>query len=135
MNFNRVLLGGRLTCDPELHTLPSNLAVVNIGVAINSKRKTATGEYKETVVYVDCSAFGKTAEAIKQYFTKGKPIFIEGKLRMEKWQGKTDNKWHTKLSITIDNFQFVDFGKPADPQDGGEVSIPASDKDEADIPF
>ena len=87
-SYNRVLLMGNLTRDPQLKFLPSQTQVVEFGLAMNRRFKTATGEDREEVCFVDCSAFGRTAEVINQYFTKGKPIFIEGRLKYDQWEDK-----------------------------------------------
>ncbi|NBQ49289.1 MAG: single-stranded DNA-binding protein, partial [Marivivens sp.] len=84
--FNKVFLMGNLTRDPEMKQLPSGMAVCDIGMAVNDRVKNKqTGEYEDRANFVDCTAFGKTAENIVRFFTKGRPIFIEGKLRFEQW--------------------------------------------------
>ena len=87
-SFNKVLLMGNLTRDPQLKYLPSQTAVVEFGIACNRKFRTANGEDKEEVTYVDITSFGKQAEVINQYFQKGKPIFIEGRLKFDSWEDK-----------------------------------------------
>jgi single-strand DNA-binding protein len=106
-SYNRVLLMGNLTRDPQLKFLPSQTQVVEFGLAMNRRFKTATGEDREEVCFVDCSAFGRTAEVINQYFTKGKPIFIEGRLKLDQWEDKQGGGKRSKLSVVIENFQFV----------------------------
>jgi single-strand DNA-binding protein len=106
-SYNRVLLMGNLTRDPQLKFLPSQTQVVEFGLAMNRRFKTATGEDREEVCFVDCSAFGRTAEVINQYFTKGKPIFIEGRLKYDQWEDKQGGGKRSKLSVVIENFQFV----------------------------
>jgi single-strand DNA-binding protein len=106
-SYNKVLLMGNLTRDPQLKYLPSQTAVVDFGVACNRKYKTQSGEQREEVTFVDCSAFGRTAEVINQYFTKGKPIFIEGRLRYEQWEDKQGGGKRSRLSVHVDNFQFI----------------------------
>jgi single-strand DNA-binding protein len=106
-SYNKVLLMGNLTRDPQMKYLPSQTPVVDFGLACNRKYKTQSGEQKEEVTFVDCSAFGRTAEVINQYFTKGKPIFIEGRLRYEQWEDKQGGGKRSRLSVQIENFQFV----------------------------
>lgn len=106
-SFNKVILMGNLTRDPQMKYLPSQTAVVEFGVACNRKFKTATGEDKEEVTFVDCTSFGKQAEVINQYFTKGKPIFIEGRLKYDTWEDKQGGGKRHKLTVVIENFQFV----------------------------
>jgi len=119
-NLNKVFLMGNLTRDPELRYTPNNTAIVKIGVAVNRKWRDQQGELKEEVTFVDCDAFGRTAETINQYLRKGRPIFIEGRLRLDQWQDKEGNK-RSKLGVVIDNFQFVDSRAPGEgaPGQGG----------------
>ncbi len=106
-SYNKVLLMGNLTRDPELRHLPSNTAVVGLGLAVNERwRNKQTDQWEERVNFIDCEAFGRTAEIIQQYFQKGRPIFIEGKLRLDQWQDKEGNN-RSKLKVVIDSFEFV----------------------------
>lgn len=107
-SLNKVMLMGNITRDIELRHTGSNKAVATIGLAMNHKWKTPEGEQKEEVVFVDCDAWGKTAELIAQFFAKGRPILIEGRLKLDTWQDKTTNENRTKLKVVIDNFYFVD---------------------------
>ncbi len=106
-SFNKVLLMGNLTRDPQLKYLPSQMAVAEFGVACNRKFRTAAGEDREEVTFVDVTAFGKTGEVINQYFTKGKPIFIEGRLKYDQWEDKQGGGKRSKLTVVVENFQFV----------------------------
>src|SRR5215470_18350950 len=106
-NFNKVILLGNLTRDPELRYLPSQMAVVDFGLAVNHKYRTAQGEDREEVMFIDCTAFGKQAEVIKQYCSKGKPLFIEGRLKLDSWDDKQTGQKRSKHKVTIDNFQFI----------------------------
>ena len=106
-SFNQVILLGNLTRDPQLTYLPSQTAVVEFGLACNRKFKGQNGEDREEVTFVDCSAFGKQAEVINQYMTKGKPIFIEGRLKYDQWEDKNGGGKRHKLTVVVENFQFV----------------------------
>jgi single-strand DNA-binding protein len=106
-SFNKVLLMGNLTRDPQLKYLPSQTAVAEFGIACNRRFKSAQGEDREEVTFVDCAAFGKTGELINQYFTKGKPIFIEGRLKLDQWEDKQGGGKRSKMSVVVENFQFV----------------------------
>jgi len=114
-NLNRVFLMGNLTRDPEMRYLPSNRAVVGFGIAVNRKWRTPEGEQREETTFVDCSAFGRTAEVINQYLKKGRPIFVDGRLRLEQWQDRESGANRSKLSVVVDTFQFIDSrgGEPA----------------------
>src|SRR3954453_4112639 len=106
-SFNKVLVMGNLTRDPQLKYLPSQMAVVEFGLACNRRFKTAAGEDREEVTFVDVSAFGKTGELINQYFQKGKPIFIEGRLKYDQWEDKNGGGKRSKLAVVAENFQFI----------------------------
>jgi len=106
-NFNKVLLMGRLTRDIELRYTPSNQAVANIGLAVNRRWRNKEGQDQEDTTFVDCEAWGRTAEVMNQYLAKGRPVFIEGRLKLDTWQDKEGGN-RSKLKVVIDNFQFVD---------------------------
>ncbi len=107
-NLNRVMLMGNLTRDPELRFTPSNRAVCQIGMAINHRWKDQnSGEQKEEVTFIDAEAWGRTAEVINQYLRKGRPIYIEGRLKLDQWQDKEGNP-RSKLKVVIEIFQFID---------------------------
>ncbi len=106
-NYNKVLLMGNLTRDPQLKYLPSQMAVVEFGIAVNRKYRTQSGEDREEVNFIDCTAWGKTGETINQYMQKGKPIFIEGRLKYDSWEDKQGGGKRSKLTVVVDNFQFV----------------------------
>jgi len=106
-SFNKVILMGNLTRDPQMKYLPSQTAVVEFGLACNRRYKTQSGEQKEEVTFVDCTAFGRTGEVINQYFTKGKPIFIEGRLKYDQWEDKQGGGKRHKLTVVIESFEFV----------------------------
>lgn len=107
-SYNKVLLMGNLTRDIELKYTPSNMAVAEIGLAVNHRFKTKEGEAKEEVTFVDCEAWGRTAEVMKQYLVKGRPVFVEGRLKLDQWQDKKDGTNRSKIKVVIENFQFID---------------------------
>jgi single-strand DNA-binding protein len=106
-SFNKVVLMGNLTRDPQLKHLPNNLVVAEFGIACNRRYRTAAGEDKQEVAFVDCTAFGRQAETIGQYCTKGKPIFVEGRLKYDSWEDKSGHGKRSKLTVTVENFQFI----------------------------
>lgn len=106
-SYNKVLLMGNLTRDPELRFTANNQPVAQIGLAVNRHYTSSTGEKREEVTFVDCDAWGRTAELINQYFSKGRPIFIEGRLRLDQWEDQQGQK-RSRLKVVIENFQFVD---------------------------
>ncbi|MGD0461327.1 MAG: single-stranded DNA-binding protein [Tepidisphaeraceae bacterium] len=119
---NRVILIGNLTRDPQLKYLPSQMAVAEFGLATNRKFKSASGEDREDVCFVDCAAFGRTGEIINQYCQKGKQIYIEGRLKYDQWEDKQGGGKRSKLSVVVENFQFLgarDSGGAPPSQGGG----------------
>ncbi|MEM9165579.1 MAG: single-stranded DNA-binding protein [Planctomycetota bacterium] len=109
-NFNKVFLLGNLTRDIELRHTSGNQAVANFGLAINRRYRTSSGEDREETTYVDCESWGRQAEVMAQYLSKGRPVFIEGRLKLDTWQDKNDGSNRSKLRIVVENFQFIDSG-------------------------
>ncbi|MCH6551462.1 MAG: single-stranded DNA-binding protein [Planctomycetes bacterium] len=126
VNLNKVLLMGNLTRDVELKHTPSNQPVASIGIAVNRRFRTRDGEDRDETVFVDCEAWGRTAEVMNQYLSKGRPVFIEGRLKLDQWQDKEGNN-RSKLRVVVENFQFVD-SKPggAGPAKASEPAYTAS---------
>jgi single-strand DNA-binding protein len=128
-NFNKVILLGNLTRDPQLRYLPSNIAVCEFGLATNRRWKDRDGNQKEEVCFVDVSAFGRQAETINQYLTKGRSILVDGHLRFDSWTGQ-DGQKRSKLSVVVDTFQFVG-GRADQPAPAGapyERSAPSDER-------
>ncbi len=107
MNLNKVLLGGRLTRDPEIRYSPKGAAICEFGVAVNRTWKSESGEKKEEVTFLDVTFFGKSGEAIAQYLKKGQPIFIEGRLNLAQWDDKQTGAKRSKVKVVGESFQFV----------------------------
>jgi single-strand DNA-binding protein len=119
-NFNKVILMGNLTRDPELRYTPSGQAVTDFRLAINRRSKTPEGERRDSVTFVDVTAWGKQAELINEYFTKGQPIFVEGRLQLDEWTSQ-DGQRRSKLRVVLEGLQFVS-RRPGDrppPQEEG----------------
>ncbi len=114
--FNKVILAGNLTRDPQLKYLPSNMPVCEFGLAMNRKWRDKDGNQHEEVTFVDVSAFGRQAETINQYLAKGRSILVEGRLRFDQWTGQ-DGAKRSKLSVTVENFTFL--GGPREGGGGG----------------
>ena len=102
MNYNKVIIAGNLTRDPELRATQSGTSVCNITIAINVNQ----GKDETRTSFIPCDSFGKTAENISKYFSKGKPILVEGHLRQDNYEDKNGNK-QTKLKVLIEKFEFV----------------------------
>jgi len=136
-SFNRVILAGHLTREPVLKYLPSNTAVCEFGIANNRKWRDKDGNSKEEVCFVDCQAFGRTAETINQYLRKGKPILVEGRLQYREWTNNEGQK-RSKLSVFVESFTFIGGkddtgGRDAAPAYGNGIGPPIND--DPDTPF
>ncbi len=126
--INRVLLGGNLTRDPQVRFLANEQAVANFGLAINRRFKGSDGQMKEEVTFVDVEAWGRTAELVGQYLTKGRACFVDGRLKLDSWEDK-DGQKRQKLKVVADSVQFLDSGNRAGgngaPADGDGTGEPA----------
>jgi single-strand DNA-binding protein len=118
-SFNKVLLIGNLTRDPELRYTPKGTAVVDVGLAIN-RRYQVEGETKEEVVFVDITFWGRQAETINQYCKKGRPLFVEGRLQLDTWDDRQSGQKKSKLRVVGENFQFL--GGPRESGEGDPAS-------------
>ena len=105
-NFNKVYLMGNLTREPELRVTPGGLSICKFGLAVNRAYTDREGNKKEETTFVDIDSFGKQAELISKYMTKGKPIFVEGRLRLDQWETNTGEK-RSRMVVVLDNFQFL----------------------------
>ena len=149
--YNKVILIGNLTRDPELRYTSKGVAIAKLALAVNrSWRDSATGELKEEVTFVDIDAFGKQAETLGQYMKKGSPLMVEGRLRLDTWEDKQTNQKRSRLGVVLEGFQFLDSGRsrdgaaPESPRSRPAPSTPsvapsAPESDEAppedDVPF
>jgi single-strand DNA-binding protein len=110
-SFNKVILMGNLTRDPELRYTPNNMAICKFGLAVNRRYKDGqSGEWKEEPTFVDVTVFGARGEAFQRFHTKGKPAFIEGSLRLDTWEDKYGGGKRSKLYVVADNWEFVGSG-------------------------
>ena len=147
-NLNKVMLIGNLTRDPELRYTPKGTAVADIGMAINRVRTNDQGERQEDTTFVDVTLWGRQAELAQQYLSKGRPVYIEGRLQMDTWEDKNSGQKRSKLKVVGENMQFIGSGggggrpsggeeQPAasQPQGGSPAAEEISDDEEKDIPF
>lgn len=121
-NLNKCMLMGNLTKDPELRVTPKGTAICQFSIAINRKYKDAAGADCEEVTYVDIEAWGKTGENVAKYMTKGHPIFVEGRLRLDVWEDKTTKEKRSRMKVVCDNVQFL-----GTRDNNGGQSAPAND--------
>src|SRR5215471_154648 len=131
-SFNKVILVGNLTRDPELRYTPKGMAIAKVGLAVNRVWTNEAGEKKEEVTFVDIDIFGRTAENVSQYMRKGSPILIEGRLRLDQWDDKQTGQKRSKLGVVAETVQFLGTGGSRGGEGGGEsaprrsAAVPAS---------
>src|SRR5215471_8687787 len=117
-SFNRVILAGNLTRDPELRYTPKGTAVAKIGMAMNRTWKSESGEMKEEVTFVDVEAWGRQAEVIAQYMKKGRPFLVEGRLKLDQWEDKNTHQKQSKLKVVLESFSFLDSNRGGEGSEG-----------------
>ena len=129
-NLNKVMLIGNLTRDPELRVTPKGTAICQFSLAVNRKFRDESGADREEVTYVDIEAWGKSGENIAKYCTKGRPLFVEGRLRLDQWEDKNTKEKRSRMKVVCDNFQFLGSGRaegggPGPGGEGGEPRYPS----------
>lgn len=138
--FNKVFLMGNLTRDPQLSYTPNQTAVVDFGLATNRRWTGKDGEQRDETCFVDCRAFGRMAENINKYLTKGRPVFLEGRLTFDSWTAQDGTK-RSRHRVTVESFQFLPGGagiNSVDQNAGGvdsQVQPAAGGPEADDIPF
>lgn len=122
-SYNKVILVGNLTRDPELRYTPKGMAIAKIGLAVNRNWTNEAGEKKEEVTFVDVDAFGRQAETLAQYMKKGSPLLVEGRLKLDQWDDKQTGQKRSKLGVVVEGFQFLGGGN-REGGGGGEAPAP-----------
>lgn len=107
MSINKVMISGNLTRDAELRTTPSGTAILNFGVAVNDRRRNQNGEWEDYANFVDCTMFGRRAEALQSYLKKGLKVAIEGRLHYSSWEDRNTGQRRSKLDVTVDELEFM----------------------------
>jgi len=105
-SFNKVILMGNLVADPDMRVTPGGMSICKFTLAVNRQFTTKEGEQREEVAYVDVDSFGRQAEIVSKYMSKGRPILVEGRLRQDKWENQQGEK-RSKLMVVCENFKFV----------------------------
>lgn len=120
-SLNKVLLMGNLTRDPELRVTPKGTSICQFSLAINRQFKMESGETREEVIYVDVEAWGKQGETIAKYVTKGRPLYVEGRLRLDQWEDKNTKEKRSRMKVVLEQFQFLgdSRGGPGGPSEPG----------------
>jgi single-strand DNA-binding protein len=149
-SFNRVILVGNLTRDPELRYIPSGTAVTDVGLAVNDRRKNANGEWIEETTFVDVTLWGRTAEVATEYLKKGSSVLIEGRLKLDTWESN-DGQKKSKLRVVGERMQMLgarsgagggrpsrgdeaDYAQPAETYEPPSIAAGSRTPDD-DIPF
>lgn len=139
-SFNKVILIGNLTRDPDLRVTNSGLSICKLGLAVNRNYTTKEGEAKDETTYVDIDAFGKQAEILSKYMQKGKPLMIEGRLKLDQWESNEGQK-RSKLGVVLENFQFIggrdetNVKSPETIEDNSASSSQTEESFDGDVPF
>ena len=135
MSINRVNISGNLTRDPQLRVTASGTSVLDFGVAVNERRKNQSGEWEDRANFVDCTMFGKRAEAVEKFLSKGQKVAIEGKLRYSSWE--KDGQKRSKLSVIVDEIEFMSRrdGQQATQQPARQEQPAQDDYESEFIPF
>lgn len=120
-NLNRVLLIGNLTRDPELRVTPKGTAICQFGLAVNRSYKDESGQTREETTFVDIEAWGRQGETISKYCTKGRPLFVEGRLRLDQWEDKASGQKRSRMKVVLENFQFLGGRGEGGPAAGGSA--------------
>ena len=142
MSINKALISGNLTRDAELNQTRGGTAVCKFGVAVNERRKNQNGEWEDYANFVDCVLWGRRAEAIAQYLTKGTKVFVDGSLSYSSWEDKSGGGKRSKLEVKVDEIEFASiregnaggYSKQRSKQGGYQQQAAAAYAD-ADIPF
>jgi single-strand DNA-binding protein len=118
-SYNKVIIIGNLTRDPELSYLPSQTPVVEFSIATNRKYKDSNGAEREDSCFIDCRLYGKRAEVINKYCGKGSKLMVEGRLQLDRWEAQDGSK-RSKHRIMVDDFTFINDKKPVNKQEEGQ---------------
>jgi len=110
-SLNKVFIMGNLTRDPELRVTPKGTPICQFSLAINRQFKMESGETREEVIFVDVEAWGKQGEAIAKFVTKGRPLFVEGRLKLDQWEDKNTKEKRSKMKVVLEQFEFLGDGR------------------------
>ena len=135
-SYNKVILMGNLTRDPELRYTPKGTAVAKLGLATTRTWYDANKQKQEETTFIDVDAFGKQAEVVGQYLSKGRPLMLEGRLKFDQWEDKSTGQKRSKLGVVLESFQFINDGKGQSPDQASRASSPGnvSKIDPEDVP-
>jgi single-strand DNA-binding protein len=141
MNFNKVIIAGNITRDPEVRTTPKGNTVAKFGLAINRNWTGEDGQKREEVTFVDVDAFGKQAEIVGKYFRKGRCVLVEGRLKLDQWDDKQTGQKRSRLGVVLESFSFGSTGEkreaqsPAAIEQKPKAGSPQTPEHGDDVPF
>ncbi len=127
-SLNKVFLMGNLTRDPELRVTPKGTPICQFGLAVNRQFKDDSGQTRDETTFVDIEAWGRQGETISKYCTKGRPLFVEGRLKLDTWDDKATGQKRSKMRIVLENFQFLGGREGGGAGGGGGAASPAADE-------
>lgn len=138
-NLNKVILIGNLTREPELRVTPGGLSICKFGLAVNRSFTDKDGNKRDETTFVDIDSFGKQAEVISKYMSKGRPILVEGRLKLDQWEDKKTGEKRNKLGVVVEQFQFIgsradNAGDGSGGSDGGRESGGGNDEQQSPPP-
>lgn len=133
-SFNKVILLGRLTRNPELRISSKGISICNFGIAISRKYRLQDKTEREEVSFIDINCFGKQAEIISKFFHKGNPILLEGYLKLEQWESQNGDK-RSKLVVILETFQFIEKLSNIEKKEDIDDNMLSSDNNEENVPF
>ena len=128
MAFNKVILMGNLTTDPELRTTPNGQNLASFTLAINRTWNNANGERQEETSFINCTAWGKTGETISKYVSKGRQLLVSGLLQQRTWQDKDTGKNRSAIDVIVEEFSFISDGNR-----GGSYAAPVTKTQEPTV--
>ena len=129
-SLNKVLLMGNLTRDPELRVTPKGTPICQFSLAINRQYKMESGESREEVIFVDIEAWGKQGETIAKYCTKGRPLYVEGRLKLDQWEDKNTKEKRSRMRVVLEQFQFLGDGRGGGGGGSGSSSAASGEIDQ-----
>lgn len=139
-SYSKVILMGHLTRDPETRVTPTGMSICKIGLAVNHDYKAADGTKKQEVVFIDCDAFGKTAEIMQKYLAKGRACLVDGRLKLDQWDDKKTGEKRSRIGVVVESIQFIggredESGEPARPTPAAKTSAANQPAVQDDVPF
>lgn len=143
-NINSVIIGGNLVRDPELRVTPKGTSIAQFTIGNNRKWRDDTGTDREDVAFIDCEAWGKTGDTIAKYFTKGRAIIVEGRLKQDQWDDKATGQKRSRVKVSVSAFHFVGGRQDGDaasrrnedtPAPAGARALNPSEDADQDVPF